>query len=262
MHLTDRTALVTGAAQGVGAAIAVRLAAEGVKRIVLVDRNADGLNKVSERLAGDGAQATPVVADLIDIERACAAIEPALDDLGGLDILINAAGLTDRGGLEDTDVPTFDRLIGVNTRAPFFLMQIAAPRLKQRQGVIINVCSMLAYGGPPFLLAYSASKAALATITKGVANTLKRDRVRAFGVNLGWTATPSEHRVQTERHGLPANWTETIGAQQPFGRLLIPDDVADLVAFLISPGAHMMTGAIIDLDQFVAGTVDDNPGAA
>ncbi len=262
MELTDRTALVTGAAQGVGAAIAVRLVAEGVKRIVLVDRNADGLNKVSERLANHGAQATPIVADLIDIERACAAIEPALDGLGGLDILVNAAGLTDRGGLEDTDVATFDRLIGVNTRAPFFIMQTAAPRLKQRQGVIINVCSMLAYGGPPFLLAYSASKAALATITKGVANTLKRDRVRTFGVNLGWTATPSEHRVQTERHGLPANWAETIGAKQPFGRLLIPDDVADLVAFLISPGAHMMTGAIIDLDQFVAGTVDDNPGAA
>ena len=128
--------------------------------------------------------------------------------------------------------------------------------------MIVNICSMLAYGGPPFLLAYSASKAALATLTKGAANTLKRDRVRVFGVNLGWTATPSEHHVQTERHGLPADWAERIGAKQPFGRLLIPDDVADLVAFLISPGARMMTGAIIDLDQFVAGTVDDNPGAA
>ncbi len=262
MHLTDRTALVTGAAQGIGAAIAFRLAAEGVKRFILVDREAAGLNETTKRLAEEGVQATPIVADLLDIERACAAVGPTLNSLGGLDILVNAAGLTDRGGLDDTDVSTFNRLIGVNTRAPFFLMQLSAPNLRRRQGVIVNICSMLAYGGPPFLLAYSASKAALATLTKGAANTLKRDRVRVFGVNLGWTVTPSEHRVQTERHGLPADWAERIGAKQPFGRLLIPDDVADLVAFLISPGARMMTGAIIDLDQFVAGTVDDNPGAA
>ncbi len=262
MHLSDRTALVTGAAQGIGAAIAFRLAADGVKRLILVDREAAGLNETTKRLAEDGVQATPIVADLLDIERACAAVGPTLNSLGGLDILVNAAGLTDRGGLDDTDVSTFNRLIGVNTRAPFFLMQLSAPNLRRRQGVIVNICSMLAYGGPPFLLAYSASKAALATLTKGAANTLKRDRVRVFGVNLGWTATPSEHHVQTERHGLPADWAERIGAKQPFGRLLIPDDVADLVAFLISPGARMMTGAIIDLDQFVAGTVDDNPGAA
>jgi NAD(P)-dependent dehydrogenase (short-subunit alcohol dehydrogenase family) len=110
-------------------------------------------------------------------------------------------------------------------------------------------------------MAYSATKSALATLTKSAANTLKRDRVRAFGVNLGWTVTPSERRVQTERHGLPANWPEVIGAKQPFGRLLVPEDVADLVAFLVSPAAGMMTGAIIDLEQYVVGTVDDNPGA-
>jgi NAD(P)-dependent dehydrogenase (short-subunit alcohol dehydrogenase family) len=262
MSSMDRTALVTGAAQGIGAAIATRFAVEGVKRLVLVDRDGAGLEATAGRLAHLGAKATPVVVDLIDIESACAAIRPTLDGLGGLNILANAAGLTDRGGLEDTDIATFDRLMGVNARAPFFLMQMAAPNLRRRQGVIVNICSMLAYGGPPFLLAYSASKAALVALTKGAANTLKRDRVRAFGVNLGWTVTPSEHRVQTERHRLPLDWAEAIGAKQPFGRLLVPEDVADLVAFLISPGARMMTGALIDLDQFVAGTVDDDPGAA
>ena len=140
-------------------------------------------------------------------------------------------------------------------------MQAAAAKFRRRQGVIVNICSMLAYGGPPFLLAYSSSKAALVTLTKGAANTLKRDRVRVFGINLGWTATPGEQRIQTVTHGLPADWVETIGAKQPFGRLLIPDDVAGLVAFLVSPGAGIMTGAIVDLDQFVAGTVDNNPGA-
>jgi NAD(P)-dependent dehydrogenase (short-subunit alcohol dehydrogenase family) len=261
MVLTNRTALVTGAAQGVGAAIAARLAGEGVARFILVDRNAAGLEATVAELAQKGVRATPVVADLLDIEGALAAIRPHLDALGGLDILVNAAGLTDRGGLDDTDIATFDRLFGVNTRAPFFLMQMAAPSLRRRRGVIVNICSILAHGGPPHLMTYAGTKSALATLTKGAANTLKRDRVRAFGINLGWTVTPSERRVQTERHGLPANWPEVIGAKQPFGRLLIPEDVADLVAFLVSPGAGMMTGVIIDLEQFVAGTVDDNPGA-
>jgi NAD(P)-dependent dehydrogenase (short-subunit alcohol dehydrogenase family) len=260
--MTDRSALVTGAAQGIGAAIAIRLAAEGVKRFVLVDRDGSGLTETAKRLSEAGAEAVPVAIDLIDIEKVCAAIAPALDRLGGLDVLVNAAGLSDRGGLEDTGIATFDRLLGVNTRAPFFLMQAAAASLKRRQGVIVNVCSMLAYGGPPFLLAYSSSKAALVALTKGVANTLKRDRVRVFGINLGWTATPGEQRIQTQTHGLAPDWAQTIGAKQPFGRLLIPEDVAGLVAFLVSPGAGMMTGAIVDLDQFVAGTIDDNPGAA
>jgi NAD(P)-dependent dehydrogenase (short-subunit alcohol dehydrogenase family) len=262
MVATDRRALVTGAAQGVGAAVAVRLVQEGVKRLVLVDRDAAGLAQTSRRLSDAGAQARTVVADLIEIDAARAVISPALETLDGLDILVNAAGLTDRGGLDDTDVATFNRVFGANARAPFFMMQLAAPSLRRREGVVVNVCSMLAYGGPPFLLAYSGSKSALVTLTKGAANTLKRDRVRVFGINLGWTATPSEHRVQTQRHGLPEDWAQTIGARQPFGRLLVADDVADLVAFLISPGAGMMTGAIIDLDQYVAGTVDDNPGAA
>ena len=94
--------------------------------------------------------------DSIDIESACAAIRPALDGLGGLDILANAAGLTDRGGLEDTDIATFDRLMGVNARAPFFLMQMAAPNLRRRQSLIVNICSMLAYGGPPFLRSFTS----------------------------------------------------------------------------------------------------------
>lgn len=91
---------------------------------------------------------------------------------------------------------------------------------------------------------------------------MKWDGVRVFGINLGWTWTPAEQIVQTEVHGLPENWREEIGAKQPFGRLLMPDDPAGLVAFLISDDAAMMTGAVVDLDQHVAGTVDDNPGNA
>lgn len=260
MTSTLRSAVITGAAQGIGEAVAQRLAREDVGRFLLIDRQEDKLAVVAESLRAGGATVEVLVLDLYDIATTMTAVGAAAADIGTVDILVNAAGTTARGGLSDTSPETFDLIFGLNVRAPFFLMQTIAPTMP-KGGVAINICSMLAYGGPPFLLAYSASKAALATLTRGAANSLKRDGVRVLGINLGWTWTPAEQDVQTRVHGLPEDWSERIGAQQPFGRLLMPEDPAGLVAFLVSPDARMMTGAIIDLDQFVAGTVDDNPGA-
>ncbi len=199
----------------------------------------------------------------MNIETATAALLEAVGEggEGGIDVLVNAAGITSRGGLDDIDVGTFDRLMAINVRAPLFVVQALRPRCAPG-ATVVNVASMLAHGGPPFLLGYAASKAALVTLTKGMANTLKRERVRVFAINLGWTLTPAEQEVQTRVHGLPEGWAHDFAAAQPFGRLLMPEDPAGLVSFLASPDAAMMTGAIIDLDQFVAGTVDDNPGAA
>ena len=120
---------------------------------------------------------------------------------------------------------------------------------------------MLAHGGPPFLLAHAASEAALVTVTEGAADTLERDRVRAFPIDLGWTVTPAEREVQTRLHGLSEARIEA-WARQRFGRPPAPVDPAGLIAFPASPDAAMMTGTAIDLDEFIAGTVDDDPGAA
>ncbi|PRY22201.1 NAD(P)-dependent dehydrogenase (short-subunit alcohol dehydrogenase family) [Aliiruegeria haliotis] len=258
--MTNRTAIVTGAAQGIGEAAARRLVREGVTRLLLIDWQDESLRLVAESLTNENVQADTLCIDLRNAEAVCDEVARAADALGGVDALINAAGTTERGGLLDTDPTAFDRIFGLNVRAPFFLMQVVAPRMR-KGGVIVNICSMLAYGGPPFLLAYSASKAALVALTKGAANTLKRDGLHVFGINLGWTWTPSEQEVQTKVHGLADDWYETFGARQPFGRLLFPEDPAGLIAFLTSSDAAMMTGAIIDLDQYVAGTVEDNPGA-
>ncbi len=253
-----RTAIVTGAAQGIGLAVARRLVHEGVERLLLVDRNVDGLAQAAGTLDADARSLTLDLADVSALRRE---IGEAARDLGNVDVLVNAAGVTDRGGIKDADPETFDRLFAINARAPFFMIQTVAPFMP-RGGTIVNVASMLAYGGPPFLTAYAASKAALVTLTKGAANALKGDGVRVFAINLGWTVTPAEREVQTRLHGLPKSWAEELAAAQPFGRLLEPEDPAGLVAFLVSRDAAMMTGAIIDLDQFVAGTVDDNPGNA
>lgn len=127
--------------------------------------------------------------------------------------------------MTDTSVATFDFIFALNVRAPFFLMQRVAPRMR-RGGVIVNITSMLDYGGPPFLLGYAASKSALVTLTKGAANTLQRDGLHVVGINLGWTLTPAEQEVQTHLHGMPEDWAERLGTTQPFGRPLLPDDPA------------------------------------
>ena len=129
-------------------------------------------------------------------------------------------------------------------------------------GVIINVASMLAHGGPPNLVTYAASKAALVTMTKSAANAVKREGIRIFAINLGWVHTEGEQALQTGFHGMPEGWAKEIGQRMPSGRLITPEDVAGLMAFLVSPPAQMMTGAIIDYEQMPAGTFDSHPALA
>jgi len=122
-------------------------------------------------------------------------------------------------------------------------------------GSIVNIISDCAHGGYPFLTAYSASKGALATLTKNVAHALRYDRIRVNGICIGWMYTPHEHQVQVES-GQPENWLELVEADKPFKRLLRPRDVAYLTAYLLSDRSDMMTGSLIDFDQKVIGGLD------
>jgi NAD(P)-dependent dehydrogenase (short-subunit alcohol dehydrogenase family) len=252
-----RTALITGGAQGIGAAVARKFLGEGFSGVLLVDRNAEKLAAMQKQI-GKGAEI--FVGDLRDKQTPAGAVAKAVKSFGRLDVLVNAAGNTERCGIADTTPEAFDRLFEVNVKAPLFMMQEAAKHMvPAKSGVIINVASMLAYGGPPNLTTYSASKSALMTLSRSAANTFKRDGIRVFCVNLGWTLTEGEHELQTTFHKLPKNWAEEIGARMPFGRLITADDVAGLCAFLVSPTAQMMTGAVIDYEQMPLGTFDSHP---
>jgi NAD(P)-dependent dehydrogenase (short-subunit alcohol dehydrogenase family) len=254
VRLDGRVILVTGGTSGIGESCALAAAEAGAAAVCITGRDAARGAAVAERLRGLGARAHFVAADLADAEAAAGIVAEAEAALGIVDGLVNAAGLTDRGTILDTSVTLWDRLFAVNARAPFLLTQAVARRLHDagRPGAIVNVITMSSHGGQPFLTAYSASKGALATLTKNTALGLRPLRIRVNGINMGWADTPGEHAIQA-RDGRPPNWLATAEAGQPFGRLLRPADVAGLAVYLLSDAAEMMTGALIDFDQTVMG---------
>jgi NAD(P)-dependent dehydrogenase (short-subunit alcohol dehydrogenase family) len=253
----SRVAIITGGAQGIGAAIAKQFLTDGFAGIVLLDRNAERLMQEAKALAALGAVATLCV-DLRDDATPDAAVAMALKTFGRLDVLVNAAGNTERCSVEDTTVETYNRIYEVNVKAPLFMMQKTAAAMTNG-GCIINVSSMLAYGGPPDIGIYASSKAALVALSKNAANTLKHKGIRVNCINLGWANTEGEHNLQTGFHKQPQNWAELAAKKVPFGRLIGPEHVAGTCAYLVSPAAELMTGAVIDYEQMPIGTYDFHP---
>jgi NAD(P)-dependent dehydrogenase (short-subunit alcohol dehydrogenase family) len=240
-RLDGKVVIVTGATQGLGAAIARRAHALGASLVI------SGRDPVRGAAVAEELGARFVAADLAD-PAAAETIAGACD--GRLDGLVNAAGLSTRGTLDDTSVELWDRLFAVNARAPFLLTQHAARLMRRnpRGGSIVNIITMASHGGEPVLTAYAASKGALATFTRNAGYSLQPDRIRVNGLNIGWTATEGEDGVQGR-----GNWLAEADASRPFGRLLRPDDIAPMVTYLLSDAAQMVTGSVIDFDQTVHG---------
>ncbi len=186
----------------------------------------------------------------------CRAVVAKADEVfARVDVLVNAAGVTDRGDILTTDEDLFDRMMAVNVRGPFFLMQDAAKIMIRDEigGAIVNIGSTSALAGQPFISAYCTSKGALATLTRNTAFALMRNRIRVNQLNIGWMASDGEDRIQREYHGAADDWLAKAAAGQPFGRLLDPAEVARAVAFLASDDAGMMTGSVVNFDQSVWG---------
>jgi NAD(P)-dependent dehydrogenase (short-subunit alcohol dehydrogenase family) len=253
--MEGRFAVVTGGGQGVGKATARLLAERGVAGVAICGRDRGKLERVAAEVEAGGTPCLAVPADLADVAQCFRLIDQAAERFGTLHCLVNAAGVTDRGTVDDTSPELFDLQFAVNARAPFFLIQRALPHLRRAGGgTVVNVVSIVSHGGPPFIAAYCGAKGALAVLTKNIANAVKGDRIRVNGLNMGWTTTPAEHAVQIGHHGRGEGWAEEVGAEQPFGRLLSPLDVARAIAFLASDESGLMTGAVVDFEQRVPGT--------
>ncbi|MCF1710972.1 SDR family oxidoreductase [Tabrizicola sp. J26] len=255
MGLAGKVVVITGAAAGIGRAVALEAVREGVGALVLTDRDPDLARKTGE-LPG-GVDVAFVQADLEDPAAAGRVAGAALDRFGRIDGLVNAAGLTTRGSFVDGTVETWDLLFDVNARAAFLLMQatIADMRRRRAGGSIVNILSMNAYCGIPELAIYAATKGALMTLTRNAANAHMADRIRVNGINLGWVATESERKMQAEVLGRGPDWETAEAARLPLGRLVTEEETARLAVFLLGAASVPMTGAIVDFEQKVAGAI-------
>ena len=258
LSLAGKVAIVTGSTQGLGEATARLFAERGAAGLVVTGRSAANGEQVREALEAKGVKTVFVAADLAhtaDVEKV---VDAADKSFGRIDILVNAAGLTDRGSIWDTKPELFDLIFAVNVRAPFFLMQHTLKVMKREkiEGSIVNIISMSGHGGQSFITAYSASKGALITLTKNVANSVMNHRIRVNGLTIGWMDTPGEDRIMKTYHGARDGWLAEAERQRPFGRLLKADEAARAVAFLASAESGLMTGSIIDFDQQVIGAGD------
>ncbi|MFZ1773914.1 MAG: SDR family oxidoreductase, partial [Rhizobiaceae bacterium] len=250
---------------GLGAAIAALFAERGAAGILICGRNAEkGQAKAEAISAASGAKVIYQKADLGKVED-CRAVVAACDAaFGKVDVLVNAAAITDRGTILDTSPELFDRMFAVNVRGPFLLMQetIKLMRREKTEGAIVNIGSMSAMGGQPFLAAYCASKGALETLTRNTAYAVLRNRIRVNQLNIGWMASEGEDRIQREFHHADADWLEKAAAAQPFGRLVDPEEVARACAYLASDESGLMTGSAICFDQSVWGAYEASPQPA
>ena len=253
--LAGKYAVVTGSTQGLGRATAELFAARGAAGIIVTGRNAERGKAVAEALNGGSCLAVFVQADVADVEGCRRVIAAADRSFGTLHVLANVAALSERGTIWDTEPELFDRMMSINVRAPFFLMQDAI-KLMTREGVagsIVNISSVASHGSVPFLAPYAASKGALNIMTKNIAYSVVRHRIRVNALNLGWMDTSGEDVIQRRYHSDGKDWLAEAEAQQPFGRLLKTEEVARTIAYLASDESGMMTGALIDFGQSVLG---------
>jgi NAD(P)-dependent dehydrogenase (short-subunit alcohol dehydrogenase family) len=259
VRVDGKILLVTGATQGVGRAVAFEAAKSGVGGVMLTGRDKNRGAAAAAQLKVLGVRADFIAAELEDPLAPTRVISATLEAFGRIDLLVNAAALSDRGSIVDSERDLFDRLFAVNTRAPMFLMQGFVRHLKQRAapGSIVNILSVNAHGGSPGLAVYAATKAATALLTKNAAYAHRYDRIRVNGINLGWTDTPGEREMQAVKLGYGEAWLAQAEARMPWGRLISPGDVGKLALFLLSDASIPMTGSLVDQEQdFVLGVRD------
>jgi NAD(P)-dependent dehydrogenase (short-subunit alcohol dehydrogenase family) len=232
--LEGLSALVTGATSGIGKAAAEELGRQGAE-VIVHGRDAGRGEAVVDAITAEGGKARFVAADLSDP----AEVEDVVQQVGAVDILVNNAGFSWFGPTDDLDVATFDGLFAANVRAPYFLVAALAPKMASRgSGGIVNVGSMVGQIGLAGGAAYSATKATLASMTRSWAAEFSPAGVRVNAVAPGPVFTDVRRAARTE----------ALGATTLLARAAQPGEIANVIAFLASPKASYVTGAVIAAD--------------
>jgi NAD(P)-dependent dehydrogenase (short-subunit alcohol dehydrogenase family) len=254
-RMDGKICVVTGSTQGLGAAIARRLAEAGAAGLVTLGRNEVKGRAAAEAITRKtGVPVHFVKADLGKVEDCRGVMAETERVYGKIHVLVNAGARTDRGTILDTSPELFDALFAVNVRGPYFLMQEAIRRMIRDgiEGAICNIGSISEHAGQPFINVYCATKGALATLTRNTAFSVMKNRIRVNQLNVGWMASDHERELQAEATGDP-NWEIKAVAALPFGRLIDPAEAARAVNFIVSDDAGLMTGAVVNFDQTVWG---------
>ncbi|MGH9432868.1 MAG: SDR family NAD(P)-dependent oxidoreductase [Terriglobia bacterium] len=249
--LAGKVALVTGSSRGIGAGTARSFADSGAA-VSIHSIDLEEARRTATAIRESGGVAIALRGDLRDEAQCRALIHDTIREFGQLDILVNNAGIYPRGSIETTPVALWDEVFAINLRAPFILCQEAVVHMKPRNGgSIINIGSVNGVFGLPKLLAYSSSKGGLTTLTKNLSNAMTKYQIRVNQINPGWVLTEGERHVQTVIEKRGENWLEEIVKTRPFGRMLLPEDIAGAALFLAT--SPLITGAIIDYDQLPVG---------
>ena len=239
MALMSKAAIVTGAAQGIGKAIAARLVKDGM-RVAIVDINQEAAVAAAEELAGQyGAETMAVQCDVSQEEQVNTAVQKVLERFGTVDVLVNNAGITKDGLMLRMKDEDFDRVIQTNLRGAFVCVREAAKIMtRQRHGRIINISSVVGQMGNAGQINYASAKAGLIGLTKSAAKELAGRNVTVNAVAPGFVETDMTASLPDD---VRAAYIDAI----PLKRLGTPQDIADAVAFLASPGAGYITGQVI-----------------
>ena len=229
-------ALVTGGGSGIGAATA-RLLLEGGAQVACLDLDPTGAPEGCLQVVGD-----------VSDPGVSLAVEQAVADLGGLDVLVNNAGVGAAGTIEDSDDDEFRRLHEVNVLGTVRVTRAALPALRESQSaVVVNTCSVAAQVGLPKRAAYSASKGAVFSLTLAMAADHIADGIRVCAVAPGTADTPWVQRLLDAADD-PAAERSALEARQPIGRLVSADEVAETICFLASPRSGSATGTVVTVD--------------
>jgi NAD(P)-dependent dehydrogenase (short-subunit alcohol dehydrogenase family) len=246
-RLEGKVAIITGAASGIGAGTAELFAEEGA-RLVLVDRDAEPLAAIGERLATIAPGVRTVTGDVALRETAESAVSAAVDGFGQLDIVFNNAGVMTSGDFRQTDEPAWDLVLDINLRGIYLFCHAAIPvMLKQGKGSIVNTSSVMATLTEPGYEAYTTSKAGIIGLTKALAVSYADQGIRVNCICPGWIDTPMNQRLAEELGGID-NLIPIIKRQQPLPRMISTREVGYAVLFLASDEASAITGAALYID--------------
>lgn len=241
-RLQGKRALVTGSGTGIGREVALEFARQGADVVLHYSNSREGAESAVEAIAADGGKASVFRADLGHTHECTALVDYAATFLGGLDVLVNNAGITDITPFDEVTPANFDELYHVNIRGQFFSAQRAARHMADKGGAIVNMTSVHGLAGAPGYSVYAGTKGAIIAWTRQLAIELAPRKIRVNAVAPGWIVVPS-HFARYE------NYSPEEGAQQiPWGRVGVPNDIANACVFLASDEADFVVGSILQVD--------------